>query len=92
MERRVFSEWTFLHLAGWRTVKWAWGLGRLRTGYAGNVGMKRRDMQHVYGPYAEYNGSIWTIGELVEWALTGKIDEPRGRKVGRFTAIDGDLR
>jgi hypothetical protein len=33
---------------------------------------------------------IWTISELVEAALSGVVtDEPKGRKVGRFTVIDG---
>ncbi len=32
---------------------------------------------------------IWTIGELVSAALTGVTQEPQGRKVGRFTVIDG---
>ena len=32
---------------------------------------------------------IWTIGELVEAALTGVTQEPVGRKVGRFMVIDG---
>jgi IS1 family transposase len=33
---------------------------------------------------------VWTIGELVEAALTGVTEEPRGRKVGRFAVIEGD--
>lgn len=32
---------------------------------------------------------IWTIGELVDAALGDKATEPAGRKVGRFTVIDG---
>ena len=32
---------------------------------------------------------VWSIGELVEAALTGVTPEPQGRKVGRFTVIDG---
>ncbi|HXC55166.1 MAG TPA: IS1 family transposase [Rhizomicrobium sp.] len=33
---------------------------------------------------------VWTISELVEAALTGVVtDAPQGRKVGRFTVIDG---
>ena len=33
---------------------------------------------------------IWTISELVEKSLTGVVtDQPQGRKVGRFTVIDG---
>jgi IS1 family transposase len=33
---------------------------------------------------------VWTISELVEAALNGVVtDEPQGRKVGRFTVIDG---
>jgi len=32
---------------------------------------------------------IWTISELVEKALTDAIEQPVGRKVGRFTVIDG---
>ncbi|MGH6871001.1 MAG: transposase [Rhizomicrobium sp.] len=32
---------------------------------------------------------IWTIGELVDAALNGVVPEPQGRKVGRFTVIDG---
>ena len=34
---------------------------------------------------------VWTISELVEKALTGLIDEPQGRKVGRFTVIEGGI-
>jgi IS1 family transposase len=33
---------------------------------------------------------VWTISELVEAALSGVTPEPAGRKVGRFTVIDGD--
>ncbi len=33
---------------------------------------------------------VWTISELVEAALSGVTPEPVGRKVGRFTVIDGD--
>jgi len=33
---------------------------------------------------------IWTIGELVSAALDGVTQEKQGRKVGRFTVIDGD--
>ncbi len=32
---------------------------------------------------------IWSIGDLVDAALEGVVPEPRGRKVGRFTVIDG---
>ncbi len=32
---------------------------------------------------------IWTIGELVEAALEGALPEPEGKRVGRFTVIDG---
>ena len=33
---------------------------------------------------------VWMNGELVEIALYGVVtDEPRGRKVGRFSVIDG---
>ncbi len=32
---------------------------------------------------------IWTIGELVEAAFTGATPQVQGRKVGRFTVIDG---
>ena len=32
---------------------------------------------------------IWTIGELVEAALHGDLGEPQGKRVGRFTVIDG---
>jgi hypothetical protein len=32
---------------------------------------------------------IWSIGELVEAALTGVTPEPVGRKVGRLSVIDG---
>ena len=32
---------------------------------------------------------IWTIGELVDAALGGAVHEPQGRKVGRFTVIEG---
>ncbi len=32
---------------------------------------------------------IWTIGELVEAALSGDITEPEGRRVGPFRVIDG---
>ncbi len=32
---------------------------------------------------------IWTIGELVDAALGGKVTEPQGRRVGRFGVIDG---
>ena len=36
---------------------------------------------------------VWSIWELVEAALNGVVtDEPKGRKVGRFTVIDGDRR
>ncbi len=34
---------------------------------------------------------IWSIGELVESALSGEIQEPVGRKVGGFRVIDGGL-
>ena len=34
---------------------------------------------------------VWSIGELVEAALTGVTPEPQGRKVGRFTVIDGGV-
>lgn len=33
---------------------------------------------------------VWTISELVEAELHGVVtDAPQGRKVGRFTVIDG---
>ena len=33
---------------------------------------------------------VWTISELVDAALNGVVtEEPKGRKVGRFTVIDG---
>jgi hypothetical protein len=32
---------------------------------------------------------IWTIGELVAAAIDGTIPEIRGRRVGRFTVLDG---
>lgn len=32
---------------------------------------------------------IWSIGELVEAALNGMTQEPQGRKLGRFTVIEG---
>ncbi|MFI5023971.1 MAG: transposase [Alphaproteobacteria bacterium] len=32
---------------------------------------------------------VWTIGELVDAALTGIAPEPQGRRIGRFTVIDG---
>jgi hypothetical protein len=32
---------------------------------------------------------VWTISELVDAALNGVVQEPKGRKVGRFTVIDG---
>ena len=33
---------------------------------------------------------VWTINELVDVAFFGVVtDEPRGRKVGRFSVIDG---
>jgi hypothetical protein len=36
---------------------------------------------------------VWTISELVEAALHGVVTgEPQGRKVGRFTVIDGGRR
>ena len=36
---------------------------------------------------------VWTISELVEAALNGVVtEEPKGRKVGRFTVIDGGQR
>jgi len=35
------------------------------------------------------NAAIWTIGELVEAALTGVTHEPQGRKVWLFTVIHG---
>lgn len=34
---------------------------------------------------------IWTIGELIDACLNGEIKEPVGRKVGRFTVIDGGV-
>lgn len=34
---------------------------------------------------------IWTIGELLDACLDGEIKEPVGRKVGRFTVIDGGV-
>jgi hypothetical protein len=35
---------------------------------------------------------MWSIGELVEAALTGAMRKPLGRKIGRITAIKGGLR
>jgi hypothetical protein len=32
---------------------------------------------------------IWTIGELVDAALDGTFPEQPGRRIGRFTLIDG---
>ena len=32
---------------------------------------------------------IWTIGELVDAAIDGALPESVGRRVGRFTVIDG---
>jgi hypothetical protein len=33
---------------------------------------------------------VWTISELVDAALHGVLtEEPKGRKIGRFTVIDG---
>jgi IS1 family transposase len=32
---------------------------------------------------------VWTISELVDTALNGVVQEPVGRKVGRFSVIDG---
>ncbi|HEX03673.1 MAG TPA: IS1 family transposase [Bacteroidetes bacterium] len=34
---------------------------------------------------------IWTIGELVEAALHGSINEPEGKRVGPFRVIDGGV-
>ena len=34
---------------------------------------------------------IWTIGELVEKALSGEIELPKGRPVGRFRVFDGGI-
>lgn len=34
---------------------------------------------------------IWTIGELIAACLNGELAEPVGRKVGRFTVIDGGV-
>jgi IS1 family transposase len=34
-------------------------------------------------------GHIWDIGELIEAALSPQAPEPVGRRVGRFTVIDG---
>ena len=34
---------------------------------------------------------IWTVGELIDACLDGEIKEPMGRKVGRFTVIDGGV-
>lgn len=34
---------------------------------------------------------VWSIGELVEAALSGSIPNPTGRRVGRFTVIDGGV-
>ena len=35
---------------------------------------------------------IWSIGELVEAALNGETALPAGRRVGRFTVIEGHVR
>jgi hypothetical protein len=32
---------------------------------------------------------VWTVSELIEAALDGVTPEPRGRRVGRFTVIEG---
>ena len=32
---------------------------------------------------------VWTIGELVDAALDGIVASSFGRRVGRFTVIDG---
>jgi IS1 family transposase len=32
---------------------------------------------------------VWTVRELVHAALTGEISEPKGKRVGRFTVIEG---
>lgn len=32
---------------------------------------------------------IWTIGELVAAALDGVVPEPQGKRIGRFTVIEG---
>ena len=34
---------------------------------------------------------IWTIAELIDAALTGNLDEPQGKRVGRFHVIDGGV-
>ena len=45
----------------------------------------------LFPPVMQLGGTdhIWTISELVEKALTGVIEQPQGRKVGRFTVVDG---
>ncbi len=35
---------------------------------------------------------VWTIGDLVDAALSGVIRQPAGRRVGRFVVIDGGQR
>jgi hypothetical protein len=32
---------------------------------------------------------IWSIGELVEAALSGETIKPEGRRIGRFTVVEG---
>ncbi len=34
---------------------------------------------------------IWDIGDLIDAALSPEAPEPNGRRVGRFTVIDGGL-
>ena len=34
---------------------------------------------------------IWSVDELLDACLNGEIKEPAGRKVGRFTVIDGGV-
>ena len=34
-------------------------------------------------------GHVWSIGKLVGAALDGVVPEPVGRKVGRFSVVDG---
>lgn len=35
--------------------------------------------------------NVWTIGELMEAGLYGEVNEPTGKRVGKFRAIDGGV-
>jgi IS1 family transposase len=41
------------------------------------------------GMHLRVTDHVWTVRELVNAALTGKLAEPIGRTVGRFTVVDG---